>query len=57
MAASNALTMPDQPYDPTALVIYGGGGQGKVIIDLVRTLGLFRIVGILDDGLSRETQF
>lgn len=37
--------------DPTALIIYGGGGHGKTIIDLVRSLGTYRIVGVIDDGL------
>jgi len=37
--------------DPTALIIYGGGGHGKILIDLVRSLGMYRIVGVIDDGL------
>jgi acetyltransferase EpsM len=39
-------------FDPTALLIFGGGGHGKTIIDLVRALGSFRIIGIIDDGLT-----
>lgn len=39
-------------FDPQALVIYGGGGHGKMLIDLVRALGLYHIVGIVDDGLN-----
>jgi len=37
------------PFDPTALVIYGGGGHSKALIDLIRALGSYRIAGILDD--------
>jgi sugar O-acyltransferase (sialic acid O-acetyltransferase NeuD family) len=38
-------------FDPTAIVIYGGGGHGKALIDLLRALGSYRIAGVLDDGL------
>ncbi len=38
-------------FDPTALLIFGGGGQGKAIIDLVHVTGAYRVVGIIDDGL------
>lgn len=37
--------------DPTAMIIFGGGGHGKTIIDLVRSLGMYRIVGVIDDTL------
>jgi sugar O-acyltransferase (sialic acid O-acetyltransferase NeuD family) len=48
---------PNQPpFDATAIVVYGGGGHGKSLIDLLRALGVYRIVGVLDDGLpSGET--
>jgi acetyltransferase EpsM len=39
------------PFDPTAVLIFGGGGHGKAVIDLVRTCGIYRLVGIIDDGL------
>ncbi|MCI0520077.1 MAG: NeuD/PglB/VioB family sugar acetyltransferase, partial [Chloroflexi bacterium] len=41
----------EAPFDPTALVIYGGGGHGKALIDLIRSLGSYRIAGVLDDGI------
>lgn len=37
--------------DPGALIIYGGGGHAKSLIDLIRAEGKYRIVGVLDDGL------
>lgn len=40
-----------EPFDQRALVIYGGGGHGQTLIDLVLALGTFDIVGIVDDGL------
>ena len=38
-------------FDPSALIIFGGGGQGKTVIDLVRAMGTYRIVGLIDDRL------
>jgi UDP-perosamine 4-acetyltransferase len=32
------------------LLIIGGGGHAKVVIDLARRLGVWRIVGVLDDA-------
>jgi acetyltransferase EpsM len=40
----------DAEVDPTALIIYGGGGHGKALIDLLRTLGTYHLVGVVDDG-------
>lgn len=43
---------PASAFDPTAIIIYGGGGHGKALIDLLRVLNAYRIIGILDDGLE-----
>jgi acetyltransferase EpsM len=43
------------PFDPHAIIIYGGGGHGKSLIDLLRSLGNYRILGIIDDGLGNGT--
>jgi acetyltransferase EpsM len=42
---------PSQPFDPTAILIYGGGGHGKSLIELLQALGAYRIVGVIDDSL------
>ena len=34
-----------------AVLIFGAGGQGKAVIDLIRTSGSYRIAGLIDDGL------
>lgn len=39
-------------FDPTAMILYGGGGHGKVLIELIRALGSYRLVGVVDDGLA-----
>lgn len=43
--------LPQSAFDPTAILIYGGGGHGKSLIDLVSLLGVYHIVGVLDDGI------
>lgn len=43
-------------YDPEAVIVYGGGGHGRSLIDLLRRDGSYRIVGVLDDGLEAGTQ-
>jgi acetyltransferase EpsM len=45
------LQIPEFTFDPTALVVYGGGGHGKTIIELARSTGCYRVVGIFDDAL------
>jgi acetyltransferase EpsM len=42
--------------DPCALVVYGGGGHAKVLIELVQAVGAYRLVGIVDDGLAAGTE-
>lgn len=43
-------------FDPTAILVYGGGGHGKALIDLVRRLGSYQVVGVIDDGLKAGTE-
>lgn len=48
------LLPPVASFDPTAVLIYGGGGHGKSIIDLLRKSAAYHIVGVIDDGLAAE---
>jgi sugar O-acyltransferase (sialic acid O-acetyltransferase NeuD family) len=48
--------IPVEDVDPSALIIYGGGGHAKSLIDLIRLLGQYRIHGILDDGIAAGTR-
>jgi len=45
------LISPASAFDPQAIIVYGGGGHGKSLIDLLRVFGTYRIVGIVDDGI------
>ena len=42
--------------DANAIIIYGGGGHAKSLIDLIRAEGKYAIVGILDDGVPAGSQ-
>ncbi len=43
---------PEAPFDPTAIIVYGGGGHGKSLIDLLRVWGKYNVIGVVDDGLQ-----
>jgi len=45
--------VPTVEMDSQALIIYGGGGHGKALVDLARALKSYNIVGFLDDGLEK----
>ena len=46
--------MPAQTPQP--ILILGGGGQGKTLIDLLRLLDNYTITGIVDEGLPKGSQ-
>ncbi len=48
-------TYPKFAFDASKVIIYGGGGLSKMIIESVRVLGCHQIVGIIDDNLPRGT--
>lgn len=50
------LAFPAFDYDPAGLVLFGGGGHGKTLIDLVRASGMYRWVGIIDESLTAGSQ-
>lgn len=41
--------------NPTTLIIYGGGGHAKSLIDLIHAEGKYIIAGIIDDSLPAGT--
>jgi sugar O-acyltransferase (sialic acid O-acetyltransferase NeuD family) len=38
--------------DDQNVVIYGGGGHGKSLIELVKAAGQYEVIGVIDDGLK-----
>lgn len=46
----------EAPIKSGAIVVYGGGGHGKAVIDFIRVLSIYTIVGIVDDGMPAGMQ-
>jgi sugar O-acyltransferase (sialic acid O-acetyltransferase NeuD family) len=49
------VMLESQVYEPNSIIVYGGGGHGKALIDLIRVLGVYPIAGIVDDGIPAGT--
>ncbi len=49
------FTPPVSAFDATAIIVYGGGGHGKSLIELIRALGSYHILGVVDDNLPKGT--
>ena len=49
---SPAILLPERSFEPNAIIVYGGGGHGKTLIDLLHSLGNYPIAGVVDDGLA-----
>lgn len=49
------LAPPASGFDAQTIVVYGGGGHGKTLIDLLRRLGTYQIAGVIDDGIPAGT--
>lgn len=45
--------IPKFAFDPTRVIIYGGGGLSKMIIETVRATGAYQIAGIIDDSMPK----
>jgi sugar O-acyltransferase (sialic acid O-acetyltransferase NeuD family) len=45
------FSAPAKTIDPGVLVIYGGGGHAKSLIELIQSESKYKVVGILDDHL------
>lgn len=43
----------NREFDPTAIIIYGGGGHGKSVLELLRAIGGYFLVGFVDDGIPK----
>jgi acetyltransferase EpsM len=44
------IKIPKEASDPKSVIVYGAGGHGKAVIDLLRAAGGYTLIGILDDG-------
>jgi sugar O-acyltransferase (sialic acid O-acetyltransferase NeuD family) len=44
---------PVKGIDPTAILIYGAGGHGKSLLELIQALETFSVIGFIDDGVPK----
>jgi len=49
-AASPKIELPPMTREHNAIIVYGGGGHGKAVIELLRAVGGHAIIGVIDDG-------
>ena len=47
-------SLPQKAFDSQAIIVYGGGGHGKALVDLLRAMRIYQIVGIVDDGIDSD---
>ena len=50
--AAKAEPLPEIPEGENRLVIYGAGGHGRSLADLIRKMGGYQLVGFIDDGYT-----
>lgn len=54
-SAQPKLVLPVQSYDPNGIIVFGAGGHGKALIDLIRVIGTNPIAGVVDDDPAAGT--
>ncbi|MCW5875022.1 MAG: NeuD/PglB/VioB family sugar acetyltransferase [Anaerolineales bacterium] len=48
--AAETFTIPEAASLADAVIVYGGGGHGKAVIDLLRAAGGYTLAGVVDDS-------
>lgn len=47
---ASSFKIPENAGSPNSIIVYGGGGHGKALIDLLRAAGGYTLIGVIDDG-------
>ena len=45
-----------ESFTPGDVIVYGGGGHGKSVIELVRAARLYQVAGVIDDSLPQGSK-
>jgi sugar O-acyltransferase (sialic acid O-acetyltransferase NeuD family) len=53
---SNEPQFTNLPIHDSPILIYGGGGHAKAVMEMIRASGKYSIVGIVDDGIPTGAQ-
>ena len=51
--ASDVGRVEAPPADPSSVIVFGAGGHGKTLIELIREAGQLELVGVVDDRSAR----
>jgi acetyltransferase EpsM len=51
MSDEMKLPIPTGKFDHKTIVIYGAGGHGKSVLDLLNVLDTYQVIGFVDDGV------
>ena len=56
MTLSHAsFELPDFSFDPTPVLVYGAGGHGKTLVELIKSMHTLHVAGFIDDNLAPGT--
>ncbi|MQC26457.1 MAG: hypothetical protein DWG76_03290 [Chloroflexi bacterium] len=50
--AQGEILIPETAAAKNSIIVYGGGGHGKAVIELIQAVGGFTVIGVVDDGLK-----
>ena len=48
----NFPDLPNYSYDPTPILVSGGAGHGKTLVEPLHSPGCYRVVGVIADVLE-----
>jgi sugar O-acyltransferase (sialic acid O-acetyltransferase NeuD family) len=51
--AADVESVEAPPADSSSVIVFGAGGHGKTLIELIREAGQLELVGVVDDRLAR----
>ncbi len=54
-AEKQEIIVPVNAGSEKGILVYGGGGHGKAVIELIQAEGKYQVIGVIDDGLSAGT--
>jgi len=52
LPGTDTFVVPESARLANSVIVYGGGGHGKAVIDLLRAAGGYTLAGVVDDGLQ-----
>ena len=55
-SAAPKTEIPSYAGKKNAIIVYGGGGHGKAVIELIQAAGTHTVIGVIDDGLEVGSQ-